>query len=455
MPELDVVVLAAGKGTRMRSQLPKVLHPIGGRPMLSHVLDTARLLNSSSLQVVYGHGGDLVREQLADSKIQWVHQAEQRGTGHAVAQAMSAIGHGKVLILFGDVPLLRIETLRDLLQTASASPLGILTAQLENPDGYGRILRAPSTKAVTAIVEHKDASEEQRRVAEINTGVMVADADALRRWIDELNNDNTQGEYYLTDIVASAGAQGVEIATTTATSEAEIVGVNDRSQLAYLERIYQARVAQELMNSGATLMDPARVDVRGTLTVDEDVTIDVNSVFEGVVHLGSGVHVGPNAFIRDACIGAKTEVLANCVIEEATTGTGCRIGPFARLRPGAELADHVHVGNFVEIKKSKIGTGSKINHLTYVGDADVGKAVNIGAGTITCNYDGANKHRTVIGDGAFIGSGVELVAPVTIGADATIGAGSTIGRDAPAGALTVERSRQKSITTWKRPVKET
>ena len=450
--QLDIVVLAAGQGTRMRSRLPKVVHEIGGRPMLEHVLEVAQSLGPARIHVVYGHGGDIVRERVHRRPVTWVHQAEQLGTGHAVAQALPGLGTGKVLILYGDVPLILTKTLRPLLAAVTPECLALLTATLEKPDGYGRIVR-DDRGTVRAIVEHQDADAEVRAIKEINTGILAADAAALSRWVHALETNNAQGEYYLTDVIARAVGEGCDIATAEPTETSEIFGVNDRSQLAHLERCYQRRKVQELMAAGVTVRDPARLDIRGTVVAGQDVAIDVNVVLEGNVRLGSGVMIGPNSVVRDAEIGADTRILENCVIEQARVGPSCRIGPFSRLRPGAVLGESVHIGNFVEVKRSEIGDRSKVNHLTYVGDSEIGRDVNIGAGTITCNYDGANKHRTVIGDEAFIGSGVELVAPITVGRGATIGAGSTIGHDAPEDQLTVERSRQKSVPGWERPVK--
>ncbi|MCP5153468.1 MAG: bifunctional UDP-N-acetylglucosamine diphosphorylase/glucosamine-1-phosphate N-acetyltransferase GlmU [Ectothiorhodospiraceae bacterium] len=457
MSPLHVVILAAGQGKRMRSALPKVLHRIGGRPLLEHVISAARALGPERVHVVYGHGGDQVRDALGATEIgrdvSWIEQAERLGTGHAVAQAMPAVAdEAMVLVLFGDVPLVRTETLAAVVERARESGLALLTVELEDPTGYGRILRAEDA-TVRAIVEERDADATTRAVREINTGILAVDATRLRGWLDRLDNRNAQGEFYLTDIIAMAVDAGVTVRTAAPTGPAEVLGVNDRSQLAELERHFQAGEARRLMAAGATLMDPARVDVRGEVEVGQDVVIDVNVVLEGNVSIGDGVQIGPNVVVRDSRIDAGACILANSLVEEAQVGAGCRVGPFARLRPGAVLAAEVHIGNFVEVKNSNIGVGSKANHLTYLGDSEVGAGVNVGAGTITCNYDGANKHRTVIGDGAFIGSGVELVAPVTVGEGATIGAGSTIGRDAPAGQLTLTRAPQVTRSGWQRPVK--
>ncbi len=450
---LSVVILAAGQGKRMRSDLPKVLQPLAGRPLLMHVIDCARELAADDIAVVYGHGGEAVRAAISLPDVRWVLQPEQLGTGHAVIQAMPDIPAGnRVLILFGDVPLLRPATLSKMIAATPDDAVAVLSVDVGNPTGYGRILR--SGEAVTGIVEEKDATAEQRAIPEINTGVMLCPAGRLRVWLDDLDNDNAQGEYYLTDVVGLAVAQGVPIVGIKAGSETEVIGINDKIQLAQAERALQVRLVEELMADGVGFADPARVDIRGTLTCGADVFIDVNAVFEGDVHLGDGTRIESNNLIRDSRLGPNSLVHSNCHIEGAATGDGCEIGPFARLRPGAVLADKVKIGNFVEIKNSAIADGSKVNHLTYIGDTEIGTGVNVGAGTITCNYDGANKHKTVIGDGAFIGSGVNLVAPVTVGKGATIGAGSTITKPAPDDALTLERSKQVSIADWKKPVKK-
>jgi bifunctional UDP-N-acetylglucosamine pyrophosphorylase/glucosamine-1-phosphate N-acetyltransferase len=453
-PPLAVVVLAAGQGKRMNSTLPKVLQPLAGQPLLQHVLDTARQLEPAALHIVHGHGGEQVRAAFPGEDLQWVLQAEQKGTGHAVMQAMPAIHDGQlVLVMYGDVPLLRAQTLRALVELAGDDALALLTVQLADPTGYGRILRDARGR-VKAIVEQKEASAAQLRIREGNTGVMAVPARRLRGWLARLRSDNAQGEYYLTDVVAMAVRDRVAVRPLLAAEETEVLGVNDRLQLAQLEAALRAARATAALRAGATLADPARFDQRGSLELGRDVHIDVNVVFEGRVALGDGVRIGPNCLLRNVTIGAGTQVFANCVLEQAEVGAGCQLGPFARLRPGAQLADGVHIGNFVEVKNSRIGKGSKANHLTYLGDADVGAGVNIGAGTITCNYDGANKFRTVIGDGAFIGSGNMLVAPVAIGAQATTGAGSTLTRDAPAGKLTLARSRQATIEGWQRPARK-
>lgn len=454
MNSLEVIILAAGQGKRMHSALPKVLQPIGGKPLLTHVVGVARTLAPRAIHVVYGYGGEQVRTALASERVHWISQAEQLGTGHAVQQAIASVAdESTVLVLYGDVPLIRPETLRDLISLSHPPTLALLTAELPDPDGYGRIVRSPGDR-VERIVEQKDATVEEAAICEINTGIMAVPAPLLRRWLGRLENRNSQREYYLTDVVAMAVAEGVAIATRQPREISEILGVNSKRELADLERAHQRAIAQALLEQGVTLRDPERLDVRGELSCGRDVVIDVNVVFEGNVKLGDGVVVGPNNVIRDSEIGAGTQILANCVIEEAVIGAGARIGPFARLRPGNRLADRVHIGNFVEVKKSEIGEGSKANHLTYIGDTIVGERVNVGAGTITCNYDGANKHQTVIGDDAFIGSNTALVAPVTVGAGANIGAGSVISKEAPAGELTLTRAEQKTIKGWKRPVKK-
>jgi bifunctional UDP-N-acetylglucosamine pyrophosphorylase/glucosamine-1-phosphate N-acetyltransferase len=451
---LEIVILAAGQGKRMYSDTPKVLHHLSGRPLLAHVLESARTLKPAAVHVVYGHGGERVREAFAQAGVNWARQAEQKGTGHAVAQATPAVSdQATVLVLYGDVPLIRSQTLQELLQAAGTGGLALLTAELDQPAGYGRIIRDKAGR-VARIVESKDATPEESAVREVNTGFLAAPADKLKKWLAGLRNHNAQGEYYLTDIIAMAVAEGVPIATRSPQDISEILGVNSKQELADLERVYQNQQAQQLMEQGVTLRDPARFDVRGELRCGRDVVIDVNVVFEGKVVLGDGVLIGPNNVIRDTTVGERTQILPNCVIEESAIGSECRIGPFTRLRPGAQIADRVHLGNFVEVKKSRIGTGSKINHLSYVGDTTVGKDVNIGAGTIVCNYDGANKHPTSIGDNAFIGSNTALVAPVTVGVGATIGAGSVITKEAPAGELTLTRAPQVTKPGWKRPVKK-
>ncbi len=450
---LSIVILAAGQGTRMRSELPKVLQPLAGKPLLAHVLACSRALAADDVCVVYGHGGESVPAAFADQDIRWVLQAKQLGTGHAAQQAMPGMpAAGQVLILAGDVPLILTTTLRRLIEQTAIDEMAVLSVDMEDPTGYGRIIR--NNGGVQSIVEQQDASDEQAAIVEINTGVMLCPGAMLGAWLQKLENDNSQGEYYLTDIIAMAVADGVTVHGIKANSSVEVMGINDKKQLAEAERALQARLVDELMTEGVGFADPARVDIRGTLNCGKDVFIDVNAIFEGDVELGDGSVIESNNFIRDSKLGARTLVHSNCHIEGATTGSQCEIGPFARLRPGAELADNVKIGNFVEIKKSMIADGSKVNHLTYIGDAEIGKDVNVGAGTITCNYDGANKHKTEIGDNASIGSNVNLVAPVTVGEGATIGAGSTITKSAPAGGLTVERATQTNIPGWKRPTKK-
>jgi bifunctional UDP-N-acetylglucosamine pyrophosphorylase/glucosamine-1-phosphate N-acetyltransferase len=450
---LSVIVLAAGMGTRMRSRLPKVLHDLAGRPLLGHVLDTAASLQPQSVQVVYGHGGELVREHVSGENINWVEQAEQLGTGHAVMQALPGMADEELaLVLYGDVPMIQVDTLARLAEAAS-SGLALLTADFDDPSGYGRIVR-DDANAISAIVEEKDASAEIKQIREINTGFLAAPVSSLKRWLGQCSNDNAQGEYYLTDIVAMAVAGGVTVSTVKTSDCWEVAGVNDRLQLAGIEREFQRRQADELMRRGLALRDPARFDLRGKLEIGQDVMIDVNAVIEGRVNLGDGVRIGPNCYLRDADIGADTVIESHSIIDGAKVGEACQIGPFARLRPAAQLAARAKVGNFVEIKKSTIGEGSKVNHLSYIGDAELGKGVNVGAGTITCNYDGANKFQTIIGDGAFIGSNTELVAPVRVGAGATVGAGTTLSRDVDDGALAVTRAPQKSLANWPRPQKK-
>jgi bifunctional UDP-N-acetylglucosamine pyrophosphorylase/glucosamine-1-phosphate N-acetyltransferase len=450
---LEVIVLAAGKGTRMRSDIPKVLHQIGGRPLLAHVLDTAHALDAGRVHVVYGHGGEQVPATIGDSGVDWVLQEQQHGTGHAVAQAMPGIDPvAVVLVLYGDVPLIRADSLRQLVEQAETGALALLTMELPDAGAYGRIVR-DAEGSITSIVEKKDATAEQLAIREINTGFLAAPAEKLQHWLSRLSNDNAQGEYYLTDIVAMAVDEGYSVVSRNPAKVTEIEGINSKVELARMERTYQSEQADALMEQGLTLRDPARFDLRGELTVGRDVVIDVNVIIEGKVELGDNVSIGPNTILHDVVIGAGSQVLANCVMEQATVGAGCRIGPFARLRPGAQLADGVHVGNFVEIKNSRIGDGSKVNHLAYVGDSNVGSKVNVGAGAITANYDGANKHQTVIEDGASVGANSVMVAPVTVGKDATLAAGTVLRKDAPAGELTLSAGKQHSIKGWKRPTK--
>jgi bifunctional UDP-N-acetylglucosamine pyrophosphorylase / glucosamine-1-phosphate N-acetyltransferase len=452
---LHVVVLAAGRGTRMHSRLPKVMQPLAGRPLLAHVLDLAAQLAPASVHVVYGHGGELLREHFAHAPVQWALQAQQLGTGHALLQAMPAIPDAaRVLVLYGDVPLLRADSLRALIERAHARDLAILTAAPADPTGYGRVLR-DARGGLRRIAEELDATARERATREVHSGVMLAPAAPLRKWLRQLQPRNAQGEFYLTDVFALALKAGARVLPVKAGDYAEVLGVNDKLQLAAAESEYRRRRARELMGQGATLIDPARIDVRGEVTVGRDVLLDVNVVLDGPVHLADGVRIGPNCVLANASVGAGTVVHANCVVHDAQIGAGCQIGPFTRLRPQTRLADGVHLGNFVEIKNSLIGEGSKVNHLSYVGDTDIGSRVNVGAGTITCNYDGANKWRTDIGSGAFIGSGTMLVAPVKVGDGATIGAGSTITSDVPADKLTLARSRQVTIEQWERPGKLT
>jgi len=449
---MNVVILAAGMGKRMQSDLPKVLHPLAGKPLLSHVIDTARTLNPSRVCVVYGHGGDMVPSQLAADDLRFVLQAPQLGTGHAVMQAADALNDAvPTLVLYGDVPLTAAQTLQTLVDKAGKEKLAVLTVDLEDPTGYGRIVRAD--KRIVRIVEQKDASESERAIQEVNTGILVAPTRALKTWLGKLSNNNAQQEYYLTDVIAMAVQDGIPVESAQPAQVWETLGVNSKVQLAELERIYQRNIANTLLDQGVTLADPNRVDVRGVLRCGRDVSIDIGCVFEGEVALGDGVSIGANCVIRDAKIDRGVTIKAFSHIDGATIGADAQIGPYARLRPGTELGADVHVGNFVEIKNSQFDTHSKANHLAYVGDATVGARVNIGAGTITCNYDGANKHRTVIEDDAFIGSDTQLVAPVTVGKRATLGAGTTLTKDAPPDSLTVSRAKQISITGWQRPVK--
>jgi bifunctional UDP-N-acetylglucosamine pyrophosphorylase/glucosamine-1-phosphate N-acetyltransferase len=451
---LSIVILAAGQGKRMKSDLPKVLHPLAGKPLLRHVVDTACTLQPVSLHVVYGHGGDAVRGGLLDAPVSsWCLQAEQLGTGHAVQQALPALRDGELaLILYGDVPLVSADTLRSLVALAGPKTMSLLTVMLEDPTGYGRIVRDARRK-VRRIVEQKDATARERKICEGSTGVMAVPVKWLRRWLGKLKNNNAQGEYYLTDIIAMAVRDKVTIAPLVAATVAEVLGINDKLQLAEVEAHYRAARARELMLAGVTLVDPARIDVRGTLRTGRDVTIDVNVAFEGEVQLGDRVHIGPNCVLRDCRIDDDVRVRSHSVIEEASVGAGSIVGPFARLRHGVALAAEVHIGNFVEVKNSSLAVGAKANHLAYVGDATVGARVNIGAGTIIANYDGANKHRTTIGDDAHTGSNSVLVAPITVGEGATIGAGSTVTRSVPAGKLTVARAKQMTLDGWQRPTK--
>jgi bifunctional UDP-N-acetylglucosamine pyrophosphorylase/glucosamine-1-phosphate N-acetyltransferase len=451
---LDIVILAAGQGTRMRSALPKVLHPVAGKAMLGHVIDTARLLKPQGIHVVIGHGAELVRERLAADDLNFVLQSEQLGTGHAVAQALPALTAERVLILYGDVPLIEVETLQRLLQQVSEQQLGLLTVNLNDPTGYGRIVRDGSG-VVKAIVEHKDASSEQRLIREGNTGILAVPGKKLGDWLGRLSNSNAQGEYYLTDVIAMAVADGLVVATEQAADEMEVLGANDRIQLSQLERHYQYRAARQLMLQGVTLIDPTRFDLRGEVTVGRDVSIDINVILEGQVVIEDGVQIGPNCVIKNSILRKGAIVKANSHLEGADMGEGADCGPFARLRPGSVLGAKAHVGNFVELKNAKLGEGAKAGHLSYLGDAEIGARSNIGAGTITCNYDGANKFKTVLGEDVFIGSNSALVAPVTLGDRATTGAGSVITGDVPVNTLAVGRAKQRNIEGWKRPSKKT
>jgi bifunctional UDP-N-acetylglucosamine pyrophosphorylase/glucosamine-1-phosphate N-acetyltransferase len=449
---MNVIILAAGLGKRMQSALPKVLHPLAGKPLLSHVVDTARALSPSRLCVVYGHGGDAVPTLLAAPDLAFALQEPQLGTGHAVMQGLPHLDDAvPTLVLYGDVPLTRAATLQRLLAIAGNDKLGILTIEMADPSGYGRIVR--KNGEIVRIVEQKDANAAENAISEVNTGIMVVPTPQLRRWLATLSNQNTQGEYYLTDIVARAVADGVPVVAAHPDTLAETLGVNSKSQLAELERLHQRALAQALLEQGVTLLDPSRIDIRGTLRCGRDVTIDIGCVFEGTVELADGAVIGAHCVIKNARIGAAAQIKPFCHIEDATVGAAGQIGPYARLRPGTVLAEDVHIGNFVEVKNSTIAAHSKANHLTYVGDSEVGTRVNIGAGTITCNYDGVNKLRTVIEDDVFVGSATQLIAPVRVGAGATIGAGTTLTKDAPAGKLTVSRAKQITIEGWARPVK--
>lgn len=451
---LEVVILAAGKGTRMYSSTPKVLHRIGGKALLGHVIESATQLGAHKIHVVIGYEGEAVQAHFADRPLAWATQSEQLGTGHAVAQALPNIPDDRiVLVLYGDVPLIQPETLKSLTAACHADAISVLTVRSTDPTGLGRIVRDGEGRAV-AIVEEKDADAQQKLIRETNSGILAAPAGRLRQWLAALSPKNAQGEYYLTDIIASAVAQNCEVATLILDDELEVLGVNNKLQLAQLERHFQGRLAKKLMLAGVGLADPMRIDVRGSLQCGRDVEIDINAIFEGEVTLGNGVHIGPNVFIKNSQIGDGTHIYANSHIEDSTLAQNCAIGPFARLRTGTAMADGAKIGNFVETKKAQIGKGSKINHLSYVGDASVGENVNIGAGTITCNYDGVNKHHTTIKDGVFIGSNTALVAPVVIGKKATIGAGSTITHDVGDEDLSVARGRQRNIDGWKRPTKK-
>lgn len=449
---LEIVILAAGQGTRMRSALPKVLHPVAGKPMLAHVIDTARGLGPSRIHVVIGHGADLVRERLQADDLNFVIQEQQLGTGHAVAQAAPFLSADNVLILYGDVPLIEQPTLERLMAQATPEQLALLTVELDDPTGYGRIIRGADGE-VRAIVEQKDATPEQRAIREGNTGILAAPRERLLGWLSRLSNSNAQGEYYLTDVIAMAVGDGLRVATAQPQVAMETQGANDRLQLSELERFFQQRVARRLMAQGVTLIDPARFDVRGEVSVGRDVSIDINVILEGQVEIEDDVQIGPNCYIKDSTLRRGAIIKANSHLEGAHVGPDSDVGPFARLRPGSVLERKVHVGNFVELKNAHLQDGVKVGHLTYLGDSEVGARSNIGAGTITCNYDGANKWRTTIGEDVFIGSNNSLVAPVDIGTGATTGAGSTITAEVPAGTLGVGRAKQRVIEGWKRPEK--
>ncbi len=450
---LAVVILAAGKGTRMKSDLPKVLHPIAGRPMVQHVVDAAGALDPDNTVLIYGHGGEAVRQAVTGSRLQWAEQAEQLGTGHAVAQALPHLEEDVVLVLYGDVPLIQPQTLRDFVARVDDQSLALMTLTLDDPSGYGRVIRDADGN-VRRVVEQKDASDDEKAVREINTGILACTRRFLNDSLPRLSNSNAQGEYYLTDLIAMAVDAGMEVVTEQPGHAWEVDGVNDRVQLARLERVYQRVRAEALMREGVTLLDPARLDIRGRLQCGQDVTLDINTVLVGDVEIGDRVTVGPNCLIRNARIGNGTQIEANSVVDGAVVGENCQVGPFARLRPGTELAAQAKVGNFVETKQSYVGEGSKVNHLTYIGDSRIGKGVNVGAGTITCNYDGVNKFQTVMKDGAFIGSNSSLVAPVTIGENATVGAGSVVTKDVPDQGLAVARGQQRNIQNWSRPEKK-
>lgn len=453
--ELEVIILAAGQGTRMKSDKPKVLHPLAGRPMLEHVITTAQQLEASIIHVVYGHGGEQVQSYFSEWQLSWQCQEQQLGTGHAVQQALPVLSQdGHALILYGDVPLITLGTLQQLLAGVDDKHMALLTTIMNDASGYGRIIR-DANQRVVRIVEQKDCNQEQLAIKEINTGIMALPARYLHEWLSRLTNDNAQGEYYLTDIIEMAVNAGISVNATVTDDPVEVSGINDKVQLQTMERAYQYRRAVELMQQGVTITDANRIDIRGHCEIGKDVSIDINAILSGRVILGSNVKIGPNVFLEDVEISDDVEILANSVVQQAKIGRASRIGPFARIRPDTVLHANTHIGNFVEIKKSTIASGSKVNHLSYIGDCEIGSQVNIGAGTITCNYDGANKFKTIIGDGAFIGSDTQLVAPVVVGKGATIGAGSTITRDTPDEQLTLSRSKQISIENWQRPTKKT
>ncbi|GAB1665240.1 bifunctional UDP-N-acetylglucosamine diphosphorylase/glucosamine-1-phosphate N-acetyltransferase GlmU [Mannheimia haemolytica] len=453
MTQLSVVILAAGKGTRMYSDLPKVLHPVAGKPVVKHVIDTAKQLDAQQIHLIYGHGADLLKARLSEEPVNWVFQAEQLGTGHAMQQAAPFFADDEnIVMLYGDAPLITKATLERLIAAKPENGIALLTVELENPTGYGRIIR--ENGSVVAIVEQKDANEAQLKVKEVNTGVMVASGASFKKWLKNLNNNNAQGEYYITDVIAMANQEGFKVQAVQATEFMEVEGANNRLQLAALERFYQKREAEKLLLAGVTIIDPSRFDLRGTVTHGKDVQIDVNVILEGEIKLGNNVKIGAGCVLKNCEIGDNVEIKPYSVIEDSIVGAKSAIGPFSRLRPGAELAEETHIGNFVEIKKATIGKGSKVNHLTYVGDAEIGKECNIGAGVITCNYDGANKFKTIIGDNVFVGSDSQLIAPVTIASGSTIGAGATVTKDIAENELVISRVPQRHIQGWQRPTKK-
>ena len=453
MTKLSVVILAAGKGTRMYSDLPKVLHKIAGKPMVKHVIDTAKQLNAAQIHLIYGHGADLLKQRLADEPVNWVFQAEQLGTGHAMQQAAPFFADDEnILMLYGDTPLITTETLQKLIAAKPENGIALLTVNLENPTGYGRIIRQDGN--VTAIVEQKDANAEQLKITEVNTGVMVSDGASFKKWLARLDNNNAQGEYYMTDVIGLANQDGFKVVAVQATDMMEVEGANNRLQMAALERYFQRKQAQKLLLAGVSLTDPERFDLRGELEHGKDVEIDINVIIEGNVRLGNRVKIGAGCVLKNVEIADDVEIKPYSVLENAVVGEKAAIGPFSRLRPGAELAAGTHVGNFVEIKQAKVGKGSKVNHLTYIGDAEIGRDCNIGAGVITCNYDGANKFKTVIGDNVFVGSDSQLIAPVTIADNVTVAAGATVTDNVAAGELVISRVRQRHIPNWKRPTKK-
>ncbi len=454
MTKLNIVILAAGEGKRMCSSLPKVLHTLAGRSLLMHVTNTARLLSPDKICIVIGYGGEIVKQSIAGDDLTWVLQPQQLGTGHALMQTLPHLDRdGLTLVLYGDVPLISIQTLRELIAKAEEKHCVLLTAEIENPFGYGRIVRDPETRAIKAIVEQKDTNTEQQEIHEINTGIMLVPNDCLHNWLPKIENKNTQHEYYLTDIIALSVNQGIQVASSQAKNLWEVMGINNKSQLAELERIYQRHCADKLLHLGVSLIDPSRIDIRGELVCGSDVEIDISCIFEGMVKLGDSVKVGAHCILKSVKVNAGTTILPYSMIEDTEIGESCKIGPYARIRPGTKLSNKVHIGNFVEVKNSQIALGSKANHLSYIGDSIVGKNVNIGAGTITCNYDGANKHQTIVEDDVFIGSDTQLIAPVRISKGSTIGAGSTITKETPEGQLTLSRSKQLSVAGWKRPQK--